>query len=786
MPLKIATIGNPNSGKTTLFNALTGGNQRVGNWSGVTVEKKTGHFRLASDASDNRDDNPKSSENENKRGACNNDMVDIIDLPGIYNLDHDQLGTSLDERVAFEYIMQSAPDIVLNVVDASCLERSLYLTVQLLELGLPVVVVLNKMDVVKKQQLVINEKLLNQKLGCPVICLSAHDQKAVKQLTRRIKALNRDDLCKHFTLDYGLELQPTIDEISTFFDASTRLKANALAIKCIENDQSAMQGLNAQTKNKITQLRHGLTVDVDLEIADTRYTFIYGITQLAVRTKGRLSQTLTEKIDAVTLNRYTGIPVFLLVMYLMFMFSINIGSAFIDFFDIAAGAIFVDQTAHWLGMINAPEWIINVIAYGVGNGVQTVMTFIPVIACLYLFLAVLESSGYLARAAFVIDRGMQYLGLPGKSFVPMIVGFGCTVPAVMAARTLEKERERLLTVVMSPFMSCGARLPVYALFASAFFPDHGQNIVFLLYLIGILVAVLTGYVLSRTILPGKSESMFLEIPDYEIPTLKNTLIKTWQKLKGFIFGAGKTIVLVVTLLNVINSIGTDGSFGHQDSEQSLLSQGAQIITPVLSPLGINNDNWPATVGIVTGLFAKEAVVGTLNNLYSNQAGEDEVELTLLEKLNEAVATIPENLMGIDIADPLGINVGEVTDLAVAAEEQGVDLTIYNNIKQAFVTKEAAFAYLLFILLYAPCAAAMGAIVREVGTNWARFIAIWSTAIAYIVSVAYYQIATFMQHPITSLAYLLASAVIVLTVLYKLKKKGNLLADVAINPEPTFA
>ncbi len=227
--------------------------------------------------------------------------------------------------------------------------------------------------------------------------------------------------------------------------------------------------------------------------------------------------------------------------------------------------------------------------FGVGNGIQTVMTFIPVIACLYLFLAILESSGYLARAAFVIDRAMQYLGLPGKSFVPMIVGFGCTVPAVMAARTLEKERERLLTVVMSPFMSCGARLPVYALFASAFFPENGQNIVFLLYLIGIAVAVLTGFVLSRTLLPGKSENLFLELPDYELPTLKNTVIKTWHKLKGFVFGAGQTIVLVVTLLNVINSVGLDGSFGHQDSEQSLLSKGAQIITPVLSPLGVTQE-----------------------------------------------------------------------------------------------------------------------------------------------------------------------------------------------------
>jgi ferrous iron transport protein B len=271
--------------------------------------------------------------------------------------------------------------------------------------------------------------------------------------------------------------------------------------------------------------------------------------------------------------------------------------------------------------------------------------------------------------------------------------------------------------------------------------------------------------------------MFLEIPDYEIPTIKNTLIKTWHKLKGFVFGAGQTIVLVVTVLNVINSVGTDGSFGHQDSEGSLLSQTAQFVTPVLSPLGINNDNWPATVGIVTGIFAKEAIVGTLNNLYSSLQTEDEIELTLLDKLNAAVATIPENLMGIDIADPLGINVGDVADLETAAQEQGVDLTIYSNIQKAFVTQEAAFAYLLFILLYAPCAAAMGAIVREVGMNWARFVAIWSTAIAYIIAVVYYQLVTFSAHPMSSLAYLLAALLIVVTVMFKLKQTGNVLATI---------
>jgi ferrous iron transport protein B len=759
MKLSIATIGNPNSGKTSLFNMLTGANQNVGNWSGVTVEKKTGYFTL-SDKTE----------------------VRIIDLPGIYSLDSDSDGSSLDEQVAFDYIMQNSPDLIINVIDASCLERSLYLTVQLKELGLPVVTVINKMDIAAKKKLVINEKVLAKQLGCPVVTISAHDKNSVNKLSEQLKSFSKQYLTQPITLDYGSHLTPIIENSTLLLKKTSNtkhLENKALAIKLLEGDVKILfrlaQPAQQQFLAEKEQLEKIADFDIDLQIADTRYTFIYQTVQHAVRTEGKLGRSITEKIDAVVMNRFTGIPFFLFVMYLMFMFSINIGSAFIDFFDISAGAIFVDGSAQLLSSISAPEWLINILAYGVGNGIQTVMTFIPVIACLYLFLAMLEASGYLARAALVIDKAMQYIGLPGKSFVPMIVGFGCTVPAVMAARTLEKERERLLTVVMSPFMSCGARLPVYALFASAFFPESGQNIVFLLYLIGILVAVLTGFVLSRTLLPGKSENLFLELPDYELPRLRNTIIKMWQKLKGFLLGAGQTIVLVVTLLNVINSIGLDGSFGHQDSADSLLSKGAQIVTPVLSPLGVTQENWPATVGIVTGLFAKEAVVGTLNNLYSTKHSEDEVQLTLLEKLNEAIATIPENLMGISVSDPLGIDVGDLGDLAGVAEDQGVDLTIFKNIQDAFVTPEAAFAYLLFILLYAPCAAAMGAIVREVGGQWAKFIAIWTTAVAYIVSVSYYQIATFSMQPNSHILYLIASFIIVAVVVYLLRRRGNVLA-----------
>ena len=354
--------------------------------------------------------------------------------------------------------------------------------------------------------------------------------------------------------------------------------------------------------------------DIDLQLADLRYGHIHHWSQQACRQQGKLTVAQSEWLDRALLNRWVGIPFFLLVMYLMFMFAIKVGSAFIDFFDILGGALFVDGVHHLLGLAAAPDWLGAVLADGVGAGLQTVATFIPVVGCLFLFLAVLESSGYLARAAFVVDALMRRLGLPGKAFVPMLMGFGCTVPAVMATRTLGSERERLMTSAMAPFMSCGARLPVYALFAVAFFPESGQNLVFGLYLLGILVAVLTGLFLRSTLLPGKSDSMVMEMPDYEWPRPVDVGLRTWQKLKGFIFGAGKTIVLMVAVLSVLNSLGTDGSFGNQDQERSVLSQLSQTVTPVLHPIGIRDDNWQATVGILTGIFAKEAVVATLNSL----------------------------------------------------------------------------------------------------------------------------------------------------------------------------
>ncbi|MEX0335532.1 Fe(2+) transporter permease subunit FeoB [Vibrio tubiashii] len=728
MEYKILTVGNPNSGKTTLFNGLTGAKQQVGNWAGVTVEKKTGKYSHSSD-----------------------DFL-LTDLPGIYALDSGNDGNSIDESIASRAVLTHPADLIINVVDATCLERSLYMTLQLRELGRPMVVVLNKMDALKRERQTIDIKALEKVLGCPVIAISANNKSQVQAFKERLhKVLVQGIALDELRLDYGSDFESALEHVQPLFNEQSEVAKRALAIRALENDVLVLNSLSQQSRETVVNAQRSVELDIDLLVADVKYTFLHQQCQKVRHSEGKLSHSFTEKVDAIILNKWVGVPFFFVVMYLMFMFSINIGSAFIDFFDIGVGALLVDG-GHYLLDDHLPVWLVTLLADGVGGGIQTVATFIPVIACLYLFLAVLESSGYMSRAAFVLDKVMQKIGLPGKAFVPLVLGFGCNVPSIMATRTLDQERERKLAASMAPFMSCGARLPVYALFAAAFFPQSGQNIVFALYLLGIVAAVFTGLVLKKTLYPGSSDSLVMEMPDYELPTMRNVVIKTWQKLKRFVLGAGKTIVVVVTILSFLNSVGTDGSFGNQDSENSVLSKASQIVTPVFAPIGIQEDNWPATVGIITGIFAKEAVVGTLNSLYA-PSEEEGGEYDLMASLEEAVMSIPDNLAGLSYSDPLGIEVGDLTDSQAVAEEQEVDASIFGNLKGYFASSNAAFAYLIFILLYTPCVAAMGAYVREFGQKYARFIAVWTMGLAYGSAALYYQVTHFADHPATSSAWI---------------------------------
>ena len=431
------------------------------------------------------------------------------------------------------------------------------------------------------------------------------------------------------------------------------------------------------------------------------------------------------------------------------------------------GGIFVDGLGQLLASWGTPEWLTVFLSNGIGGGLQTISTFIPVVFFMFLFLAILEESGYMARAAFVMDRLMRALGLPGKAFVPLLVGFGCNVPAIMATRTMDRASDRIITVMMTPFMSCGARLPVYVLFATAFWPTNGQNLVFGLYLIGIAAAILTGFLLKRTALPGAASAFVMEMPPYHIPTLKGVMLRTWDRVRTFMFRAGKVIVVIVACLAFLNSMGTDGSFGNEDSEKSVLSQVGKTIVPVFEPMGIQEQNWPAAVGVFTGIFAKEAVVGTLNSLYDtlsvDQAREaaaaaEEPEaaesegFSLADTFSEAVATIGENFAGLTgaFSDPLGIHVDDLSDQATAAEEQGVSLGTIDTIKTLFGSSSAVFAYLLMVLLYVPCVAAVAAIYREVGTKWTIFACAWTLALGYSAATIFYRVANFSAAPVYSI------------------------------------
>jgi ferrous iron transport protein B len=733
-PYTVALIGNPNCGKTTLFNALTGARQRVGNWPGVTVEKKTGEFRLG--------DLP----------------FEVVDLPGTYSLDVTDRAVSLDERLARDYVHGGEADLILNIVDAANLERNLYLTSQLAEMGLPLVVALNMVDVAEAKGMRVDHGQLARALGCPVLPVVASQGKGIAELKTALAQAAREPPRPTALVAYQPALEHAVSGLAQRLQDRAqpgRPSPRWLALRLLEGDELAREMAGEALAAEAAVRAREMGEDLDLVIADARYGHANHLAKQAVQIVGQARRDLTDRIDRVVLNRALGIPIFLVMMYLMFLLTINVGGAFIDFFDQAAGALFVDGFAVLLAHLGAPQWLEVALAKGIGGGIQTVATFIPVIGFLYLCLSALEDSGYMARAAFVMDRFMRWLGLPGKSFVPLIVGFGCNVPAIMATRTLEHRRDRLMTIAMAPFMSCGARLPVYVLFAAAFFPQNAQNVVFGLYLIGIAVAVLTGLVLKNTLLKGEASPFIMELPPYHLPTVRGVLLHAWDRLKQFIFRAGRVIVPMVLVISFLNALGTDGSFGNEDSDKSVLAEVGRGIAPVFAPMGLTEENWPATVGIFTGILAKEVVVGTLNAAYgalaAQDAGETEAEppFDLGARLTEALATIPANLADAlaHWTDPLGLEVtGELDRFAA---EQEIASGTFGAMAARFDGAAGAFAYLLFILLYMPCTAAIAAVYQESGARWTAFVALWTTGMAYGLATLFYQGANFARDPATA-------------------------------------
>lgn len=661
----IALCGNPNSGKTSLFNLLTGQNQVVGNWAGVTVEKKEGTFKIKGDP------------------------FYLEDLPGIYSLS----SYSLEERIARDAILTENPDMILNIVDGSNIERNLYLSVQLLALQKPTIIAVNMIDEVENQGGYIDCSLLAQLLGVPVVPVCARRKEGIDQLLHTIQytfANGVNSVCE--IASYNYQTKNALYDIAALIAKYVPDGLFFYAEKLLEGDEDIERRLHfsQEIKTEIQSISQTYEkgmggLDKEALVADARYQFIQKVVSKAVG-KGVKdnSFTVSERIDLVVTGRWTAIPIFFLIIFIMFR------ATFGDFGKIMGGIIsdalhFIGTKTEWiLQASSAPDWTSGLLLDAVIGGVGGVLVFLPQIMILFLFLSVLEDSGYLARAAFIMDRLLRKMGLTGKSFIPMLMGFGCTTPAVMAARTMDNEKDRKMTILLTPFMSCGARLPIYALFAGVFFSGHESLIVFFMYLLGMGVAIMCGLLLKKTVFRGETSPFVMELPPYRIPSLTNTMKHMWEKCKNFLIKAGTIIFGMNVIIWLLQSFTPMMRF-TDDPSQSIFAGFGMLLAPIFKPLGFGS--WQAASALLTGLVAKESVVGTLSVLYGS-------------------ASQPE---------------------------------LFSAIVNHF-TPLSALSFMVFSLLYMPCISAFVSICREMNSvKWALGGAVFQTGVAYIISLVIYHI-----------------------------------------------
>ncbi len=661
--LCIALGGNPNAGKSTIFNALTGGHQHVGNWPGVTVEKREGRFRY------------KDYE------------VKVVDLPGTYSL----TAYSLDEKVARDFLVKGKPDVTVAVTDSTNLERNLYLTVVLLELGANVILDLNMTDILENKKIAVDIEKMSKILKSPVVRTSANKKIGIEQLKEAI-IQNSKRKVEPYRIDYGEDIEREIEKIERELEnVETDYPKRFVATRLLEGDTEIMdivKKLGGESAIEISKEAHlklekKFGYDTETMMIERRYAFIEGIVKECVH-RQHIPHTLRErfstsdKIDRIVTNKFLGIPIFLVIMWLTFQLTFTIGGWLADYIDMFFGWL-AEVSTIWLASIGAPQWLDSLIGNGIISGVGTVLVFLPNIMLLFFAIAILEDSGYMARAAFVMDRLMHAMGLHGKSFIPMLIGFGCNVPAIMATRTLSSRKDRLLTILVNPFMSCSARLPIYILFTSIFFTRHQGSIVFSLYLLGIIVAVVSARVFKSLFFKHEVAPLVMELPPYRMPTIKGILIHMWERSSAFLKKAGTIIVAGVIVIWFLASFPTSAEYA---SQQTLIGHLGQFLAPLFKPAGFGF--WQAGVALFFGIIAKETVVGTMGALFG---GEEKLAVVLPH----------------------------------------------------FFTPLSAYAFMVMSLLYIPCIASIGAIYRETNWKWTTFAVAYSLLIGWTFAVMFYQI-----------------------------------------------
>lgn len=656
MSLRFALVGNQNCGKTTLFNSLTGSNQHVGNFPGVTVQMKEGVL------------------SKNKDITC-------IDLPGIYSLSP----YSNEEIVTRDLLLYDKPDVIINVVDVTSIERSLYLTLQCIELHIPMIVALNMMDELTASGGTVDVKALEDALTVPVVAISAVKDEGVHELmTRAMEVARTRQLPSRYDFCTGA-VHVAVHAVAHLVEAKAeekKLPLRFIATKLVEGDNIEGLELSPNEKDIINhfteEMEHALDTDKEAALADMRYSYIDGLYKKAVHKPIHTDAQLRSlEIDNILTHKYFALPIFVAIMTTIFWLTFdvignNLSACFEKFLNLLTVSI-----ANTLTALKVSEGLQSLIVDGICNGITSVLCFLPTILILFLFLSILEDSGYMARVAFVLDKALRKVGLSGASFIPMLIGFGCSVPAIMATRTLASEQDRKLTIVLTPFMSCSAKLPVYGIFIAALFPNNGGLIMTSIYLLGISVAILSGILLRHTVFHGKPVPFLMELPAYRIPTARNVALNIWSKAKDFLYRAFTIIFLASMLIWFLQNFNTH-FFMVENAEESILAMIGKYLTPLFAPLGFGN--WQASTALVTGLSAKEIIISTLSVLTNSTQG------------------IP-------------------------------------NLTTLFPTTASAYSFLVFCLLYPPCFAALTTIKKELN-SWSAMLAILTYQLVVAWAVAF--------------------------------------------------